>query len=103
MPPYYSDCITYYSPVAGMWQILYAFGAGLITAAIMNHLSEKPDPDGEPMNVEQLRQELKLAQGQRDRAFNVIAVLLVGLWICGVFLALHHGIGNGSLSDKTEL
>lgn len=88
-----------------MWQLFYAFGAGLIAAVIMNHLSEKRDPvaELENMQAEQLREELKCVQGQRDRAFRVIAVLLVGLWLFGVFLALHHGLGDGGLSEKTEL
>ena len=103
MPPYYSDCVTHYS--VNMWQLLGAFGAGFIAAAISNHHSEKHDLVAEPeeMNAAQLREELTRAHGQRDRAFRVIAVLLVSLWICGVFLALHYGIGTGGPSAKTEL
>jgi hypothetical protein len=107
MPPYYYDCVTYNSPVVSMWQTLYAFGAGLIVASIISHLSEKSDPvaEHETMNAEQLREELKVVQSQLYRAFHVIAALLVGLWICGVSLALHFNIGTGTgwPSDKTEL
>ena len=71
-----------------MWQILYAFGAGLIAATISNYITEKQDPILEPeeMNAEQLREELKLTRDQRTRAFHVIAFLLVGLWLCVVSL-----------------
>ena len=107
MPPYFHDCVTYYSPAASMWQILYAFGAGLIAATISNYITEKQDPIVEPeeMNAEQLREELKLTRDQRTRAFHVIAFLLVGLWLCVVYLALKHGIGHSpyNLSEKTEL
>ncbi len=93
---YFHDCVEYYSPGYGLGAVVVAFVCGGLLGALLNALIGAPKPEfpalhDQPFPVdEQLR-----------RAWHVIIVLLVLLWISMTTLAFQNKESLPHL--KTEL
>ena len=126
MPPYFAhDCVTYYSPSFGIFQLLTAFSTGIILTAVCyellirfekynaplpnanvpleqheqhEHEHEQHEPNQNDLN--RLQAQIQTLEGQRARASHVIVGLLVVSWLFLVGFALKN---NSGINPKTEL
>jgi hypothetical protein len=111
--PYYLDCVTYYSPAASAWQMLYAFITGLIISQGIVYMNSKAqeelfEVENTPLELQtrldEAEQKIVKLQEQRDRAFKCVIAMLCASWLAFVYFAVNSPpqVGLGA-NVKTEL